>query len=242
MDKICDLFKYGPLDTKVTEFLLLRSMNNCEKRVKDFASTEFENNNFSKIIARMTSECGAYANTFHMEKKIAPYDVITNVITCVFQVYRHVLEPYRAAKNEFLNFDGWSTYRYWFKKVFNQVLVTLNYESALTVASAWDFSSLNLEGLDLRNIGFNKSLLCYSNLSNSILAGCDFSDCNLLGANLSDADAHYACFLNAKLDNCDLSGTDLRGTDLPDGFCSPKQDEQVKHLKSLNIYGLKINR
>ena len=240
--EICNLFKYGPLDTKVTEFLLLRAMSNYEKHVKDFASVGFEKKVFSKLFTRMTSKCEFYTNAFQMENSLAPYEVITNVITCTLQVYRHVLEPYRAEKNDFLNFDGWPTYRCWFKKVFNQVPVTLNSDTALTLASNWDFSSINLEGLDLRNTGFGKSLLCNSNLSNSILSGCDFTDCNLTGADLSDADAHYACFLNAKLDNCDFSGTDLRGTDLPDGFCSPKQDEQVKHLKSLNIHGLKINR
>ena len=36
--EICSLFKYGPLDTKVTEFLLLRATSNYEKQVKDFAS------------------------------------------------------------------------------------------------------------------------------------------------------------------------------------------------------------
>ena len=74
------------------------------------------------------------------------------------------------------------------------------------------------------------------------MSGCDFSGCNLSGSDFSDSDAHYASFLNAKLENCDFSGTDLRGTDLPDGFCSTNQDEQVAHLKELNIYGLKINR
>lgn len=240
--EISHLFKYGPLNTKVSEFLLLRAMNNYEKRVKDFANIEFEQNVFSKVITKMTSECEFYTNVFLEEKRIAPYEVITNIITCALQVYRHVLEPYRAAKNEFIVFNNWSTYRDWFRKVFNQIPVTLNYNTALTLASNWNFSSLNLEGLDLRNMGFGRSLLCYSNLSNCILSGCDFTDCNLTGADLSDADAHYACFLNATLENCDLSGTDLRGTDLPDGFCSSNQDEQIKHLKSLKIHGLRINR
>lgn len=240
--EICSLFKYGPLNTKVTEFLLLRSTNNHDKQIKDFACLELEKNLFGKIISRMTSECEFYTKTFQAEKRMAPYEVITNVITCVLQVYRHVLEPYLAAKNKFLNFNGWSSYRFWFKKVFNQIPVTLNYDTALTLASRWDFSSINLEGLDLRNIGFSNSLLCNGNLSSSILAGCDFTDCNLSGADLSDADVHYACLINSTLDNCDFSGADLRGTDLPDGFCSPNQDEQVEHLKSLNIHGLKINR
>ena len=241
-DEVCNLFKYGPLNTKVTEFILLRAMNNYQKQVKDFACIEFEQNGFSEVVKKMTSECDFYSNSFQAEKRIAPFELITNVITCSIQVYRHVLEPYRAAKNGYLNFEGWSTYRYWFRKVYNQVPVTLDYDNALALASCWDFSSVSFEGLDLRNMGFSKSMLCNSDLSDSILSGCDFTDCNLSGADLSDADAHYACFLNATLDNCDLSGTDLRGTDLPDGFCSPDQDEQVKHLKSLNIYGLKINR
>lgn len=37
-----------------------------------------------------------------------------------------------------------------------------------------------------------------------------------------------------------MTGADLRGTELPDGFVSMDQDEQVKHLKALQIIGLKI--
>ena len=42
------------------------------------------------------------------------------------------------------------------------------------------------------------------------------------------------------LEGCDMTGVDLRGIELPDGFMSEDQDEQICHLKSLNINGLKI--
>lgn len=51
---------------------------------------------------------------------------------------------------------------------------------------------------------------------------------------------HYACLKSAKLTNSIFTGVDLRGTDLPDGFCSMDQNEQIQHLKSLKIQGLRI--
>lgn len=241
-ENLCELFKYGALETKVTEFLLLRSMSNYSNGIQDFASIEFKQESFCKIISKLTSDCQVFNQTMQFEQRISPLDVIVNVIACVVQVFRHVLEPYCVEKNYIISIGDWSGYKYWFKDVFCKVPVTLTSESCLTLASKWNFTSIDLEGLDLRNIGFCHSLLCRANLSNTILSGCDFTNCVLTGADLTDADAHYASFLNANLENCDFSGTDLRGTDLPDGFCSNNQKEQVEHLKSLHIRGLRIDR
>ncbi len=241
-NELCELFKFGALDTKVTEFLLLRSMNNREKNEDDFASIEIKRESYCKIISKMTTECAVYKKSFEEQSKITPYELISNVITCTIQVFRHVFEPYIGEEGAFISCGNFSDVKFWFANAFNQIPVTLAYDKKLTLASKWNFSSIDLEGLDLRNIGFCDSLLSNTNFSNTILSGCDFSGCNLSGSDFSDSDAHYASFLNAKLENCDFSGTDLRGTDLPDGFCSTNQDEQVAHLKELNIYGLKINR
>lgn len=241
-EELCELFKYGTLNTKVIEFLMFRSMNNKQNGVNDFASVEFERESFCDLITEMTMNCGVFAKTFQKEQKITPYEVISNVITCTIQVFRYVLEPYCPDNKHFISCGDFAGLKSWFGSAFHQVPVTASYDKAITLASKWNFASIDLEGLDLRGIGFCNSLLCNANLSNTVLAGCDFSECNLTGADFSDADAHYASFNRAKLDNCDFSGTDLRGTDLPDGFCSWDQQEQVEHLKSLDIYGLKINR
>ena len=103
------------------------------------------------------------------------------------------------------------------------------------MASRGDFSHLNLQNSDLRNIGFQHSNLTRTILSDSILCGCDFSHADLRLSDLSNADIHYACLTGALLDGCKMTGADLRGTELPDGFCSMDQNEQVEHLKSLNI-------
>lgn len=241
-NELCELFKYGGLDTKVTEFLLLRSMNNMETGKHDFASVEKEWGTYCGIITKLTTECKVYKKSFEENSRITPYELITNVITCTVQVFRHVFEPYCKKKGFFISWGDFSDIKMWFANVFHQIPVTLSYDNSLLLASKWNFASIDLEGLDLRNIGFCGSILSNANLSNAVLAGCDFSGCNLSGADFSDSDAHYASFLNAKLDNCDFSGVDLRGTDLPDGFCSSDQEEQVRHLRSLEIDGLKINK
>ena len=241
-ETLCEFFKYGVLDTKVTEFLLLRSMYNYSNGIQDFTGFEYKRASYCNIISKMTSDCSVFKHVMQKEERITPLDVIVNSITCIIQVFRHVLDPYCVEKKHYLNIGDWKCYDYWFKSAFNQVPVTLTSDSMLTLASNWDFSSINLKGLDLRNIGFCHSILCNSELSNTILSGCDFTDCNLTGSTFIDADIHYACLQNTHLENCDFSGADLRGTELPDGFCSTNQKEQVEHLKRLGIRGLKINR
>ena len=122
-----------------------------------------------------------------------------------------------------------------FKQVFSLVPVTPSFDHTITMASRGYFCLISLLGSDLRNIGFQYSNLTSTNFSNSILCGCDFSHADLRFSDLSNADIHYACLTGALLDGCNMTGADLRGTELPDRFCSMDQNEQVEHLKSLNI-------
>lgn len=124
-----------------------------------------------------------------------------------------------------------------FHSIFCQVPVTLDSESMLTMASRGEFSEVDFSSCDLRNIGFQRSHFVNAKFENAILIGCDFSDTVLTGADFTNADMHYSKLLEAEMDYCILTGLDLRGTDLPDGSCDIDQEEQIKHLKSLNIQG-----
>ena len=89
----------------------------------------------------------------------------------------------------------------------------------------------NLIGANLFEADFLDSNLCHANFRYANLRGANFCGANLSRANLREAD---------------LRGVNLRGAILPDGFRSynrdseDNQDEQIEHLKSLNIPGLKI--
>lgn len=99
---------------------------------------------------------------------------------------------------------------------------------------------MDLRFCDLRNISFQKSLIKLAKFSDAILCGCDFSHAILDGSDFSNADLHYASLEDASLIRCNMTGVDLRGTELPDGYMSVAQEEQVAHLKSLQITGLII--
>ena len=122
-----------------------------------------------------------------------------------------------------------------FHTIFCQVPLTFDDASMLTMASRGDFSGIDLQSCDLRNIGFQGSCIENANFQNAILSGCDFSDAILIGSDFTNADIHYASFLSADLQRCIFTGADLRGTNLPDNTCCVDQDEQIAHLKTLKI-------
>lgn len=248
VEMLCCMFPYGVLETKVAEFLLLRSTHHKSNALSDFAAKEYKNPQIGNIVAELFTNRKVYAHVFVTCDHGYPIDIIENIITCTIQVYRHVLEPYcnsSSSSAKRLNFLGMKllfndVYAHSFSKIFRQVPVTLSTEHMLPLASRWNFQQIKLTCQDLRNIGFQNSNLVDANLSDCILSGCDFTGAILAGSVLTNADIHYACLRNTDLTRCDLIGADLRGTELPDGFCSIDQNEQVAHLRQLNIPDLKI--
>lgn len=170
-----------------------------------------------------------------------PIQTIINILSCVIQIYRHVYEPYLKEGEvivwwnniEVINKNG--LLKFLFQYIFIKVPLTLQYGDCLTLASRADFSAVDLQSCDLRNVGFNFSVMRNVNLSNTILCGADFSNADLYNADFTNADMHYSCLSNAKLEKCNMTGVDLRGTDLPDEYCSDIQEEQLEHLRGLNI-------
>jgi len=172
---------------------------------------------------------------------------MVNILTCTAQLYRHAYEAHLSDK-EYIHW--WGKYQVQmdinsmlkplFKTIFCLVPVAITSEYMITMGSRGDFSNYDFQSSDLRNIGFQNSRMKNVNFSDSVLCGCDFSMAILNNSNFTNADIHYACLNGASLEGCDMTGADLRGTELPDGFMSQHQDEQISHLKSLNINGLKI--
>lgn len=116
-----------------------------------------------------------------------------------------------------------------------------------------DLSGVDLRGADLRHVNLIRANLNYAELSGADLRSADLYCADLYHADLhhaelNDAELSYAILSDvdlrgADLSDADLSGVDLRyavlsGATLPDRFRSLYQEEQIEHLKSLNIKGL----
>lgn len=244
-NKLCSLFKYGVLETKVSEFLFLRAKYDAENNNFNFVKYEYTNKLITKILLYMSRQCFVENNIFS-ENLFAtnPVQIITSILTCTIQLYRHVYEPY-LDNSETIQWIPESPYKNnimtpIFKSIFCQVPVTVSEDCMITLGSRGYFNHMNFKTCDLRNIGFQYSEIKNADLSDTILCGCDFSNTKLDGTDFSNADVHYASFVNASLLNCNMTGTDLRGTELPDGFVSLDQSVQIEHLKSLKIKGLVI--
>lgn len=243
-EKLCVMFQYGVLDTKVTEFIFLRALYQCQKDNDDFAKYEYKYNLIGRIITYLSREgiynSGVLADNLYINL----VERVTNILTCVIQVYRHAYEAH-LQENEIIPWTPLSTFysnilRPIFKEVFCQVPVTLSGDYMITLGSRGQFVGLDFKSCDLRNIGFQSSKLSNTNFSDAILCGCDFAHAVLDDSDFTNADIHYASLQNASLSGCIMTGADLRGTELPDGFMSDDQSEQVEHMKTLKIPGLII--
>ncbi len=244
VNRLCTLFQYNVLETKVTEFIFLRFKYKAEKNEFDFAQYEYSSRLIGKIISDLSRNGIIDSNVLIERSDINPFQKIVNILTCTVQLYRHAYEVYLEEK-EYINWVSESHIADdllipLFRTVFHQLPVTISYDNMITLGSRSYFKDIDFSSCDLRNIGFENSKLVYVNFSNTILCGCDFSNAELIGCDFSDADVHYACFEDAKIENCNMTRADLRGTELPDGFISPDQDEQINHLKSLQIPELTI--
>ena len=98
----------------------------------------------------------------------------------------------------------------------------------------------DLSSLDLTNIVIDSTNVRKIKFINAKMIRCNLSGVDLNGVDFRAADLRTADLRAADLADADLTNADLRGAILPDGFCSVDQEEQVKHLKQLNISGLRI--
>lgn len=249
--KLCHLFQYGVLETKVSEFIFLRAKYNLENNRYDFAQCEYQNHLITNILSRMTAQGIIDSHVLSEASFLNPVQRMTNIVTCTVQLYRHAYEahlkegeripwisesicntPYRTVRTNILVSL--------FKPVFCQVPVTPSYDSMIAPGGRGCFDDADFKANDLRNINFQGSQIKNSDFSDAILIGCDLSYAILDGSNFTNADIHNASLEHASLIGCTMIGANLCGTRLPDGFVSLDQEEQIKHLKSLQISQLVI--
>jgi len=91
----------------------------------------------------------------------------------------------------------------------------------MTIVRFTDFSSANLQNVNLSDADltfaiFRNADLTNAKLSNAILTVANFDSANLQNVNLSDTDLRKAIFRNADLTNANLSNAVLTGADLTD--------------------------
>lgn len=242
--RLCSLFQYGALETKVAEFIFLRAKYKVEKNEVDFAQYEYQHKLITRIIVYLSRDAIIDSNVLAEKSFKNPVQRIQNIMACTIQLYRSTYEAY-LKETEAIPWVSESPLQNnilisLFKPVFCQTPVTITYDYMITLGSRGFFSNMDLRFCDLRNISFQKSLIKLAKFSDAILCGCDFSHAILDGSDFSNADLHYASLEDASLIRCNMTGVDLRGTELPDGYMSVAQEEQVAHLKSLQITGLII--
>lgn len=240
--KLCELFKFGTLETMACQFILLRTYANKSNCQNNFPFIENSCHILPELFEYMLTNGKIYNNL----NVINPIQAIINILTCTAQIYRHIYEPY-LDKGDVIKWwnlptliNEFGILKYVFAPIFTQVPITCAKKDMLTMASKGDFSKINFSGYDLRNIGFQESVLRGTIFSNAILCGCDFSNTKLEQANFMNADMHYSSLEEAIMKQCNMDGADLRGTKLPDGSCSEDQDAQIERMKLLNISGLTI--
>lgn len=230
INKFCELFRFGTLETMVGEFLLSRTICGKTHNRRDFPINEAINHRLPDLFQTMLT------HPIYSIPSKNPIRTISNILACVVQIYRYTYEPFLK--------EG-DTIRWWhsvsainengmlgdlFRWVFCHSPIDSEQKPRLTMASRGDFSGLDFMEGDLRNTGFQGANLTQAKLKNTILPGCDLSYSILKEADFTGADMHSSKFQNADMTQCillkadlrniDLSGCDLSGCDLSDCILS----------------------
>ena len=248
-------FKKAPLQDMVCKFIWLRAKKDVNKQ-ESFVYKEKEMRLLPNFFEKMLTD-GTLYDKLNENKHI---HAVVSILSCAAQIYRHIYEPilietkeqYVKWWNNVGNINANSDIiQYLFKAIFkhhfmaengkisNRIdcsLAYLRYEDLRNV----DLRDANLRDADLSGVNLRDADLSGANLRHAYLIYADLTDANLIGAKLIGADLTFAYLTHADLTDADLTRADLRGAILPAGFKSYSQEEQVQHLKEMNIKGLKI--
>ena len=258
IDKIIEFFlqfKKAPLQDMVCKFIWLRAKKDVNKQ-ESFVYKEKEMRLLPNFFEKMLTD-GTLYDKLNENKHI---HAVVSILSCAAQIYRHIYEPILIETKE--QYVKWwnnvgnisansDIIQYLFKAIFkhhfmaengkisNRIdcsLAYLRYEDLRNV----DLRDANLRDAYLRGVNLRDADLSGANLRHAYLIYADLTDANLIGAKLIGADLTFAYLTHADLTDADLTRADLRGAILPAGFKSYSQEEQVQHLKEMNIKGLKI--
>lgn len=238
-------FRRGALELKVCEFIRLRAAACREDETAGFPKCEVEHPLLPDFFEKMLTDGRVFDRLG--EKQLLR--VIKSILGCVLDYYVPACEPFyekgklRLWRNvEDVNVSGM------FRMLSHANLrkTDLNHADLMRsdLAGA-DLTGADLTDADLTRADLTGADLAYAVLMDADLTRADLTFADLTGAILTDAiltraDLRRADLMRAHLTSAHLRGADLRGAVLPDGYRSNNQDEQVEHLKSLNIEGLKI--
>lgn len=258
IDKFCELFLYGGLADKVTEFIGLRTEFGIKNNKNDFPKAEQAKKYLPQFFEVMLTN-GGRMNCVNSNN---PFQAIINTLRCVAQVYRSV---YRRYLNENEKIHWWNSVdnvnrngmlRYVFKPVFGaegylsgcssdfrgvdlencdlreSILINYNFSNAFLRSSNLSYSMLNqviLMNAYLTEADFQKAYLQNANLEFAYMKKSNLQGAHLQGANLQGANLQEANLQEAKLLKADLRGADLRGADL-----------QKADLRDADLQGAKL--
>lgn len=245
IDKFCELFLYGELADKVTEFIGLRTKFGIKNNNDDFPKAEQTKKYLPQFFEAMLTNGGR----MKCVNSNNPIQEIINTLRCVAQVYR---SAYRCYLTEDEKIHWWNSVdnvnrnemlRYVFKPVFGV--------DGYIRGGFSDFSGVNLENCDLGktillNHDFSNANLSYSNLNNSVLCNVQLKNANLREADLREADLEEADLEEGNLRIADLSKVNLREAHLEGAYLQRANLEEAylegahlegAHLENADLYG-----
>ena len=240
IDKFCELFLYGGLADKVTEFIGLRTEYGIKNNNNDFPKAEQKKIYLPQFFEAMLTN-GGRMNCVNSNN---PIQAIINTLRCVAQVYRSV---YRRYLNENEKIHWWNSVdnvnrngmlRYVFKPVFGV--------DGYIGGGFSDFSRVDLNDCDLGNAillnqDFSNANLSYSNLRNSVLYNAQLINAILQRAHLERASLQGAHLRGAHLEGVHLERAYLQGVHLEEAYLEKAHLEgahlEEAHLEEAHLEG-----
>ena len=228
IDKFCELFLYGGLADKVTEFIGLRTEFGIKNNKNDFPKAEQAQKYLPQFFEVMLTN-GGRMNCVNSNN---PFQAIINTLRCVAQVYRSV---YRRYLNENEKIHWWNSVdnvnrngmlRYVFKPVFG---VEVYLVGCFSEFCGVDLRNCDLSHIILTNSAFSNSNLSGSDLNNSVLYKVELIHAYLINANLQEA----------YLEEIDLRGAYLKGTNLQKAYLQ-EADLRYANLQGANLQGANL--
>lgn len=238
IDKFCELFLYGGLADKVTEFIGLRTEFGIKNNKNDFPKVEQTKKYLPQFFEAMLTNGGR----MKCVNSNNPIQEIINTLRCIAQVYRSV---YRRYLNENEKIHWWNSVdnvnrngmlRYVFKPVFG---VDGYIRGGFSDFSRVDLNDCDLGNAILLNQDFSNANLSYSNLSNSVLY-----NAQLINAILQRAHLERARLQGAHLRGAHLRGAHLEGVHLERAYLQGVHLEEAylekAHLEGAHLEGANL--
>ena len=233
IDKFCELFLYGGLADKVTEFIGLRTEYGIKNNNDDFPKDDFPKAEQKKIYLPQFFEA-MLTNGGRMKcvNSNNPIQEIINTLRCIAQVYSSV---YRRCLTNNEKISWWDSVDkinkngmlpYIFKPVFG---VEVYLVGCFSEFCGVDLRNCDLSHIILTNSAFSNSDLSGSDLNNSVLYKVELIHAYLINANLQEA----------YLEEIDLRGAYLKGTNLQKAYLQ-EADLRYANLQGANLQGANL--